>query len=133
MPAEFIKSMGGSLPAWGMSAATPVVPVDFVRPVSIAKSPVGGGRMTKRIFISYRRDDSAGHAGHVFDRLLQEFGQDLLFRMSTPYRLASILCVYCAQRWRSATCCWPSSALTGSTPGTTTAIAASTPNRLCPH
>jgi hypothetical protein len=35
--------------------------------------------MTKRIFISYRRDDSAGHTGRVFDRLRGEFGQDALF------------------------------------------------------
>ena len=35
--------------------------------------------MSKRIFISYRRDDSAGHTGRVFDRLRGEFGQDALF------------------------------------------------------
>lgn len=35
--------------------------------------------MTKRIFISYRRDDSAGHAGRVFDKLRVEFGEDSLF------------------------------------------------------
>jgi TIR domain len=32
-----------------------------------------------RVFISYRRDDSAGHAGRVHDRLEREFGRDLLF------------------------------------------------------
>ncbi len=32
-----------------------------------------------KVFISYRRDDSAGHAGRVHDRLAQEFGRDLLF------------------------------------------------------
>jgi ATP-dependent Clp protease ATP-binding subunit ClpB len=32
-----------------------------------------------KIFISYRRDDSAGHAGRVHDRLEGEFGRDLLF------------------------------------------------------
>ena len=35
--------------------------------------------MIDRIFISYRRDDSAGHAGRVFDRLKAEFGQDVLY------------------------------------------------------
>ncbi len=35
--------------------------------------------MSKRVFISYRRDDSAGHAGRVHDRLEREFGRDLLF------------------------------------------------------
>jgi formylglycine-generating enzyme required for sulfatase activity len=32
-----------------------------------------------RVFISYRRDDSAGHAGRVHDRLAHEFGNNLLF------------------------------------------------------
>lgn len=32
-----------------------------------------------KVFISYRRDDSAGHAGRVHDRLTREFGRDLLF------------------------------------------------------
>ena len=35
--------------------------------------------MTPKLFISYRRDDSAGHAGRVHDRLQREFGRDLLF------------------------------------------------------
>jgi len=35
--------------------------------------------MAERIFISYRRDDSAGHAGRAFDRLKTDFGQDVLF------------------------------------------------------
>ena len=36
-------------------------------------------KATTKIFISYRRDDSAGHAGRVHDRLAREFGSDLLF------------------------------------------------------
>jgi formylglycine-generating enzyme required for sulfatase activity len=35
--------------------------------------------MPRKVFISYRRDDSAGHAGRVHDRLEREFGPDLLF------------------------------------------------------
>jgi formylglycine-generating enzyme required for sulfatase activity len=35
--------------------------------------------MAHKVFISYRRDDSAGHAGRVHDRLEREFGRDLLF------------------------------------------------------
>src|SRR5262249_27976824 len=35
--------------------------------------------MAIKIFISYRRDDSAGHAGRIHDRLEHEFGRDLLF------------------------------------------------------
>ena len=32
-----------------------------------------------KIFISYRRDDSAGHTGRIHDRLLEHFGADDLF------------------------------------------------------
>ncbi len=32
-----------------------------------------------RIFISYRRDDSQGQSGRLYDRLATEFGRDLLF------------------------------------------------------
>lgn len=32
-----------------------------------------------RIFISYRREDSAGHAGRLYDRLRQHFGADRVF------------------------------------------------------
>lgn len=32
------------------------------------------------VFISYRRDDSVGHAGRLFDRLAASFGRDRVFR-----------------------------------------------------
>jgi hypothetical protein len=35
--------------------------------------------VARKIFISYRRDDSSGHTGRVNDRLEKEFGRDLLF------------------------------------------------------
>ncbi len=35
--------------------------------------------MTGKIFLSYRRDDSAGHAGRIYDRLEREFGRDVSF------------------------------------------------------
>src|SRR5262245_36863677 len=35
--------------------------------------------MAPKVFICYRRDDSAGHAGRVHDRLEREFGRELLF------------------------------------------------------
>ena len=31
------------------------------------------------IFISYRREDSPGHAGRIFDRLRSRFGSDVVF------------------------------------------------------
>jgi len=38
-----------------------------------------GKKQGKKVFISYRRDDSAGSAGRVWDRLEKEFGSGLLF------------------------------------------------------
>ena len=35
---------------------------------------------TPTIFISYRREDSAGHAGRIFDRLVERFGADHVYR-----------------------------------------------------
>jgi hypothetical protein len=35
--------------------------------------------MKSKIFISYRRDDSAGYAGRLYDRLRQHFGRDSIF------------------------------------------------------
>src|SRR5215467_1174825 len=32
------------------------------------------------VFISYRRSDSEGYAGRIFDRLRQDFGDDQVFR-----------------------------------------------------
>jgi len=31
------------------------------------------------IFISYRREDSAGHAGRLFDRIRERFGDESVF------------------------------------------------------
>jgi hypothetical protein len=54
--------------------------------VENGQSDAGGDSDSRRavsrfgkIFISYRRGDSAGHAGRVHDRLQEEFGRDLLF------------------------------------------------------
>src|SRR5262245_34203605 len=33
-----------------------------------------------QVFISYRRDDSAGIAGRIYDRLIQEFGRNAVFK-----------------------------------------------------
>jgi len=35
---------------------------------------------TGKIFISYRRDDSASDTGRIYDRLVQEFGRDNIFK-----------------------------------------------------
>ncbi|HYU58323.1 MAG TPA: toll/interleukin-1 receptor domain-containing protein [Actinomycetota bacterium] len=37
------------------------------------------GRPDVRIFISYRRDDAAGHAGRLYDALVEHYGEDKVF------------------------------------------------------
>jgi hypothetical protein len=45
--------------------------------------------MSPRLFISYRRDDSAGYSGRVHDRLQREFGRNLLFMDVNSIRLGT--------------------------------------------
>jgi hypothetical protein len=33
-----------------------------------------------RVFLCYRRDDAAGHAGRLYDHLSEHFGKDQIFR-----------------------------------------------------
>jgi hypothetical protein len=40
---------------------------------------MGGTAGRSNIFICYRRDDTAGHAGRLFDRLGTRFGADRIF------------------------------------------------------
>jgi formylglycine-generating enzyme required for sulfatase activity len=44
-----------------------------------AMNPDRRESIVARIFLSYRRDDSGGHAGRLYDRLCQHFGRDNLF------------------------------------------------------
>lgn len=39
-----------------------------------------GAGIVSRIFLSYRRDDTAGYAGRLYDRLLAKFGSESVFR-----------------------------------------------------
>ena len=41
--------------------------------------PPTASRQFSGIFISYRRDDSGGHAGRLFDTLVERFGDDRIF------------------------------------------------------
>jgi hypothetical protein len=45
--------------------------------------------MATRVFISYRRDESAAHAGRVYDRLAPEFGRGSLFMDVDAVRLGA--------------------------------------------
>jgi hypothetical protein len=44
-----------------------------------ARDDVGAWRGRTGVFISYRRDDAAGDAGHLFDMLAAQFGEDSVF------------------------------------------------------
>ncbi len=41
--------------------------------------PESPAKQFSGIFVSYRRDDSSGHAGRLFDKLLIHFGEDQIF------------------------------------------------------
>ncbi len=41
--------------------------------------PESNAKPFSGIFVSYRRDDSSGHAGRLFDRLVTHFGKDRIF------------------------------------------------------
>jgi len=41
--------------------------------------PESSAKPFSGIFVSYRRDDSSGHAGRLFDRLAAHFGKDRIF------------------------------------------------------
>ena len=62
--------------------------------------------MAAKVFISYRRDDSAGHAGRVHDRLAHEFGANLLFMDVDSIPLARTSSRSCARRSASAIRYW---------------------------
>ena len=47
--------------------------------------------MAGKIFINYRRNDSIATAGRLHDRLVEAFGGDNLFWMSTTFRSESTL------------------------------------------
>ena len=62
--------------------------------------------MPRKIFISYRRDDTAGYAGRIHDRLEREFGADLLFMDVDTIPLGRTSPKSCAMALLSAKCCW---------------------------
>jgi hypothetical protein len=43
------------------------------------RASTGSARLSG-VFINYRREDSGGHAGHLYDRLRQRYGPDRVFR-----------------------------------------------------
>jgi hypothetical protein len=62
-----------------MSAASSKIPNKRQHFYALSEPWTGSRVTTAKVFISYRRGDSAGYAGRVMDRLGREFGRDLLF------------------------------------------------------
>jgi hypothetical protein len=56
-------------------------PSGSLSPVTPKHVHFKGARIVPRIFLSYRRDDSGGHAGRLYDRLRPHFGRANLFFM----------------------------------------------------
>lgn len=48
-------------------------------PPGPVESPRAGARRAFHIFINYRRDDTGGHAGRLYDALAKRFGEDHVF------------------------------------------------------
>jgi len=59
-----------------------------------------------RIFLCYRRDDSGGYAGQLYDRLSQHFGRDNLF-MDIEIDPGLILSKPSKTPWGPVMSCWP--------------------------
>ena len=58
-----------------------------------------------RIFISYRRDDSAYPAGWLYDRLAERFGEDQIFKDIDSIDLGDDFAEEIAPRSDRRTCC----------------------------
>ena len=95
---------------------------DATRGRVVAHCDFAGIGMALKVFISYRRDDSAGHAGRVYDRLKRDFGRDHLVMDVNCIPLGTNFVKVQAKRWSSATCSWRSSAQAGLTRATRMAI-----------
>jgi hypothetical protein len=61
--------------------------------------------MAAKVFISYRRADSAGYSGRVMDRLDRELGRDLVFMDVDAIPLARTSRKSCTRRSPNAACC----------------------------
>jgi hypothetical protein len=65
---------------WGISGKMPTLSTDHdAVPAPGATPPSPSSIAGARIFICYRRDDSSGHAGRLFDALAKRFAEDHIF------------------------------------------------------
>jgi hypothetical protein len=68
-----LAAIGGFLGSRGSAPAAAPMPA----PAPVAAPAVVAG--TKKVFLSYRRDDAADVTGRIFDHLVQRFGRDRVF------------------------------------------------------
>jgi hypothetical protein len=102
----------------------PITRLPLVKPVTLLLGEPGRGEEVhirpqhpSRIFICYRREDSAGHAGRLRDRLAEAFGdsqvfldiehvgigEDFVNRITGVVGSSRAVLVVIGQRWQSAT------------------------------
>jgi hypothetical protein len=65
-----------------------------------------GKKRVGNIFISYRRSDSADITGRIYDRLVEEFGRDAIFKDVDSIPLGMDFKVYLDRMVRECTCRW---------------------------
>ncbi len=63
-----------------LSAADEESPLSSLPGILNLKRQGSGNEILGHIFISYRRSDSADNAGRIYDRLVEEFGEDPIFK-----------------------------------------------------
>jgi hypothetical protein len=71
-----------SLAIWATSSPPPSVPAEERAPTppsTRAVQPIAAP-VSNRIFVSYRREDSQDISGRIYDRLVQRFGKDKVFK-----------------------------------------------------
>jgi TIR domain/Bacterial translation initiation factor IF-2 associated region/Translation initiation factor IF-2, N-terminal region len=78
---ETAKALQGTTVSSASASANVNLPTPHLDDASVRRELLNEGRTPKaRIaFLSYRREDSSGHAGRLYDRLTDDFGHDQVF------------------------------------------------------
>jgi len=70
---------GGNFVVNGPAAVGPHAHAHAEVTVTARREPPSGALPTRRVFLSYRREDADGHAGRLYDDLVQRFAPDCVF------------------------------------------------------
>jgi len=89
-------------------------PAPASRPLAATQSTDASGDaprprqdVAQRLFVSYRREDSADVTGRICDALEREFGAEAIFRDVDRFHWAWIFVPTWARRSSAVTSCWP--------------------------